>query len=280
MDEPKKKIVITGASDGLGAAAARQLKALGHNLVIVGRNAEKTERVLKELCAPYHVVEYAKLHDVVRLAKELAAYPRIDVLVNNAGAVLNERTITEDGFERTFQINVLAGFLLTTLLIDKLCQCRATVIHTSSIAANLFALKMNIYDLQNEKAYTPVKAYSEAKLCNILITRELHRRYHAHGICSIAFEPGVPRSNFATEASWFFRTAYHTPLKYLFTTSSQTSAKRMAELALGAAGKDFICGQTYSNKKPFNVWFRDDGKIAEELWNRCEAMCAQYRYEK
>lgn len=277
MNKRIKTIVITGASDGIGAAAARQLKALGHNVIIVGRNAAKTEKLAAELCVPYHVADYAKLSDVVRLAEELAAYPRIDVLANNAGAMMNERAVTEDGFERTFQVNVLAGFLLTTLLMDKLCQCRSTLIQTSSIAPNIFGRKPDLDDLQSEKSYSPVKAYSKAKLCDILLTRELHRRYHADGICSVAFEPGVPRSNFASEASGFFKKAYHTPLKYLFTTSSQKSAKRMVRLAVGEPGKDFICGETYSNKEPFKVRFKDDGRIAEVLWNQCMKMTARYR---
>jgi NAD(P)-dependent dehydrogenase (short-subunit alcohol dehydrogenase family) len=275
-DKMKKTIVITGGSDGIGAAAARQLKALGHHVVIVGRNAIKTEKLAKELEIPYHIAHYAKLQDVVRLAKELDAYPRIDVLVNNAGAIMKERTITEDGYEQTFQINVLAGFMLTTLLIDKLCTCKATVVQTSSIAANLFGQTLDIKDLQNEKSYTPVKAYSEAKLCDILLTRELHRRYHDAGICAVAFEPGIPRSNFASEASWLFKTAYHTPLKYLFTISPEKSANRMIRLALGTEGKDFLSGLTYSNTKPYKVKYKDDGKAAMELWDKCE-MCYQVK---
>ena len=276
MSEQTKTIIITGASDGIGAATARQLNALGHKVIIVGRNAEKTEKLAKELCAPYHIADFSKLEDVIHLARELTAYPHIDVLANNAGAVLNERTITQDGFERTFQINVLAGFLLTTLLTDKLCKDNATVIQTSSIAANIFGHKFNINDIQNERGYNPIKAYSEAKLCNILLTRELHRRYSAHGISAVAFEPGVPRSNFASEASWFLKTAYHSPLKYLFTSSKEKSAKRLIRLALGTPGKDFLCGETYSDKKLFRVKFKDNGSIAEELWNQCAQMTAQY----
>ena len=271
-----KTIVITGSSDGIGAAAARQLKAGGHSVVIVGRNAAKAEKVARELGAPYHIADYAKLCDVVRLSQELAAYPRIDVLANNAGAMLNARAVTEDGFEQTFQVNVLAGFLLTSLLTDKLCQCRATVIQTSSIAANLFGRKLDIDDLQNERSYTPIKAYSEAKLCGILLTRELHRRYHAAGVHAVAFEPGIPRSNFASESFWFFKTAYHTPLKYLFTISPQKSAERMVRLALGTADEDFACGLTYSGGKPYQVWFKDDGTIAKALWDRCEEMVSRY----
>ena len=90
-----KRIVITGASDGIGAAAARQLKAMGHEVVLVGRSEKKTQRLAAELNAPYHLADYFRLSDVVRLAGELAAYDRIDVLCNNAGGALNACGLTE-----------------------------------------------------------------------------------------------------------------------------------------------------------------------------------------
>ena len=190
-----KTIVITGASDGIGKAAAKELKSLGNNVIIVGRSKEKTESVAKELDCPYYLVDYADLDQVVKLANELRKLDRIDVLANNAGGVQNERQITKDGFEKTFQINHLGSFLLTYLLLDKLCECNATVIQTSSIAANMFSA-FDINDLNNEKDYTPFKAYGNGKLENVLFTRELDRRYKSKGINAVAFEPGVVRTNF------------------------------------------------------------------------------------
>ena len=104
--ENRKTIVITGGSDGIGAAAARALVGAGHRVILVGRNPEKTEKIAAELGCPYHLADYAKLSDVVRLASELGQYDRIDVLANNAGGAQKERSLTEDGFERTFQINL------------------------------------------------------------------------------------------------------------------------------------------------------------------------------
>lgn len=134
-----RTIVITGASDGIGAAAARQLAAAGESVVLVGRSPRKTAALASELGLPHHIADYSSLAQVRRLAAELdAGYPAIDVLANNAGGLMGARTLTEDGFELTFQVNHLAGFLLTTLLLDKLIASRATVIQTSSIAARLF----------------------------------------------------------------------------------------------------------------------------------------------
>ncbi|MET0422262.1 MAG: SDR family NAD(P)-dependent oxidoreductase, partial [Actinoplanes sp.] len=124
-----KTIVITGASDGIGAAAARQLHADGHRVVVVGRSAQKTEAVARGLGADHFIADFTRLEEVRKLAASLdAAYPRIDVLANNAGGVFGERAKTPDGFEKTFQINHLAPYLLTTLLSDKLLASRATVI--------------------------------------------------------------------------------------------------------------------------------------------------------
>lgn len=165
----KKTIVITGASDGIGAAAAAQLKALGHNVIIVGRTKEKTEKLATKLDVPHHLVDYSKLSEVVRLAEELNTYDRIDVLINNAGGAFDERRVTEDGFEKTFQVNLLAAFLLTNLLMDKLCKSNATVIQITSLGANLLGTDFDVEDLNNEKKYSSGKAYGNAKLGNTKI---------------------------------------------------------------------------------------------------------------
>ena len=272
-----KNIVITGASDGIGKAAAKKLKELGHNVIIVGRSKEKTEKIAAELSAPFHIADYSRLSDVVRLAEELSTYDRIDVLCNNAGGVMAERTETADGIERTFQVNVLAGFALTRFLSDKLAESRATVIQTSSIAANLFGADFDGKDFQNEKNYAPFKAYGYAKLEDILFTRELDRRFKDKGINAVAFEPGVVRTNFAAESKGFVKFCYHSPLKYLFTITPAKSAKRLVRLATGKPQTDFICGEVYSKNKPMKLKFNDnDGEVAKRLWDYCEKLTDKY----
>ncbi len=276
-NDGRKTIVITGGSDGIGYAAARALVKAGQNVIIVGRNPEKTARAAGELGVPYHLSDYARLSDVVRLAEELNRYDRIDVLANNAGGAQNERKLTEDGFERTFQINLLAQFLLTNLLLDKLAASHATVIQTASIAANLFGADYDPADPESEKLYTPFRAYGRAKLEDILFTRELQRRYGDRGICAVAFEPGVVRTNFGSESTAFVNFCYHTPLKYLFTISPEKSARRLTRLALGVPGADFSPGEVYSCKKPLKLKFRDpDGSAARSLWDACESRLAAF----
>src|SRR5512133_564318 len=177
----ERTIVITGASDGIGAAAARALGIAGDRVVIVGRSPQKTEAIAAELGVDHFVADFSRLDEVRTLASDLLKrYPRIDVLANNAGGIMGDRELTVDGHEKTMQVNHLAPFLLTTLLMDRLLASRAAVINTSS-AANRFG-RINLDDLDNERKYSANKAYGDAKLANILFTRELHRRYSASGI--------------------------------------------------------------------------------------------------
>ena len=243
----------------------------------MGRSKEKTKRAAEELHVPYHLVDYSRLNDVVRLANELKTYDRIDVLCNNAGGAQGARSVTEDGIEKTFQVNVLGGFLLTKLLIDKLCESHATVIQTASIASNLFGADLDVNDFQNEKGYASLKAYGYSKLDDILFTKELNRRYKDKGISAVAFEPGVVRTNFGSEMKGFINFAYHSPLKYLFTISPKRSAKRMINLALGVPDEDFISGEVYSKNKIMNLKFKDaDGIAAIKLWDYCENLAAKF----
>lgn len=277
MEQTKKTIVITGASDGIGKAAARQLHALGHEVILVGRSPEKTKAIAEELGAPYHLCDYAHLSDVVRLAEELSRYPRIDVLANNAGGIQRDLSRTEDGFERTFQINLLGGLLLTLKLLDKLCRDHATVIQTSSIASNLYGYDFDVTDLQNEKHHSTRLAYGYSKLEDILMTRELARRYGARGMAPVAFEPGVARTNFGAETTGFLYFAYHTPLRRLFTISPERSAKRLTRLAVGTPGLDFTVGESYSDQKPFRLRFKDPtGEIAKTFFDQCLNLLEPY----
>lgn len=266
-------IIITGASDGIGAAAARQIKARGHQVVLVGRSPAKTAAIARNLGAPFHLADFARLADVARLAEELRGYPRIDVLANNAGGIMGPREVTDDGFEKTFQVNHLAPYLLTRLLLDRLLEAKAKVIQTASQAANAFGRAFDIDDLNHQRSYTPDGAYGDAKLANILFTRELHRRYGDTGLAAVAFHPGVVRSSFASETTHFMRWIYHSPAKYLITISPEQSARRLSGLVHGQPGRDWTCGQVYDGAKPMKVAFQDpDGAVARRLWDESEAM--------
>jgi NAD(P)-dependent dehydrogenase (short-subunit alcohol dehydrogenase family) len=271
-----RTIVITGASDGLGAAAARRLSRSGEDVVVVGRSPQKTKAVATELGADYLVADFADLAQVRALAEQLLArYPRIDVLANNAGGFMGEREVTVDGHEKTFQVNHLAPFLLTTLLLDRLVESQASVLNTSSLGNRIFG-HVNIDDLDAERGYRASKAYGDAKLENILFTKELHHRYHAAGISTAAFHPGSVASNFGNEAgSRMIRLVYHTPLKHLSLIGPEQGSDLLVWLASARPGEAWTSGEYYSshsiaraNKQAY------DPELARELWDRSAKMIA------
>jgi NAD(P)-dependent dehydrogenase (short-subunit alcohol dehydrogenase family) len=269
----RQTVVITGASDGIGAAAARQLTAKGEHVVMVGRSQAKTAAIAAQLGAPYHLADFTDLVQVRELAAEMtAAYPRIDVLANNAGGIMGAREVTKDGFEKTFQVNHLAPFLLTHLLLPTLSASSAKVLQTSSVAAKNFG-RIDIDDLQNQNNYSPNKAYGDAKLANILFTRELHRRYHDQGISAAAFHPGNVATNFASDTTSWFRFIYRTPLKRLALIGPDKGGQTLTWLAEGTPGTTWQPGEYYEKNKPATTTPQaDDARLARQLWDRSAAL--------
>ena len=209
-------IIITGASAGIGAAAARKL-ATDARVIIVGRS-EATKAVADEIGAEYFRADFADLTSVRKLAEDLLRVcPRIDLLVNNAGGIMSTIAKTKDGFETTFQVNYLAQFLLTNLLMDRLITSKAGIINTSSVANQ--RAKLSLDDLQ--AAASPFDAYANGKLLDIMHAKQLSRRYAAKGVTAVSFHPGVVATNFASETSGIFAIIYNTPLKRLLISPDQ-----------------------------------------------------------
>lgn len=270
----KKTIIITGASDGIGAAAARRLSEKGHRIVVVGRSATKTADIARQIGAEHYVSDFADLSQVRRLADELlAAYPSIDVLANNAGGIMGARAVTIDGNEKTFQVNHLAPFLLTRLLLPSLVAGTATVIQTASAAARIYG-KFDIDDLQNDRDYAPQTAYGNAKLANILFTKELQRRYADQGLSAVSFHPGLVATSFASDTTHLMRRLYHGPLKKLLTITAEKGADQLVWLAEGTPGTTFEPGGYYELKKIAAKVNPDmnDANLARGLWERSDAL--------
>lgn len=192
----ERTFVVTGASDGIGAAAVRRLRRQfpGDRVVIVGRNLVKTQAVARECGVRFHVADFEDLVQVRRLAAELGDLSRIDGLANNAGGLFDGPVITRDGWERTWQVNVVAPFLLTSLLRPQLEA--ATVVQTASIANALMSW-FRLDDPDSSRGFSSERAYGNAKLGDILMTRY----FHAHGLRSVAFHPGVLATGFAQGTS-------------------------------------------------------------------------------
>ena len=271
-----KTIVITGASDGIGAAAARQLRRSGHTVVIVGRSPEKTRRIAEELRSPFHTADFAELSQVRELAARLASqHPRVDVLVNNAGGIFGVRDRTSDGFEKTLQVNHLAPFLLTSLLMPTLAASRASVINTSSAAARLFG-RIDIDDLNNDRRFSANKAYGDSKLANILFTVELHRRFHAEGVSAAAFHPGPVATGFAADTTSLMRWVYQTPLQHLAgLITPEQGALTLLWLAETTPGVDWESGGYYERLRVAKTNPQAaDAELARAFWERSAEMVA------
>jgi NAD(P)-dependent dehydrogenase (short-subunit alcohol dehydrogenase family) len=263
----EKIVIITGASDGIGAEAARELTKKGAKVVVVGRSPEKTKAVAVELRAPYFLADFAKLSDVRKLAADLKqAYPRIDVLLNNAGGIFGTRELTEDGHEMTFQVNYLASFLLTNLLMDTLVASKASIINTSSIASARYG-NIDMNDLELEKHFDVNHAYGNAKLENILFTKELHRRYSEQGISSAAVHPGVVATNFASTTTSWLRFLYRIPFARFFLDTVAEGAEPLVWLALTKPGIEWESGKYYDKHKvgKLHVQVRDE-VLVKRLW--------------
>lgn len=258
--------MLTGASDGIGAAAARLLATEGHRLLLVGRSPEKTAAVAAEVGAQTFVADFARLDDVRRLADEIrATTDHVDVLANNAGGIFGRRELTVDGLEKTLQVNHLAPFLLTHLLLDRLSG--GTVVNTSSSAARRFG-SLDVDDLQNERSYSPSRAYGDAKLANILFTRGLQAR----GTTSVAFDPGNVRTNFAAGSRSIVRFVYRTPLKHLMLISPEQGGANLAFFVDGTPGTTWEPGGFYTQTTPATPGQTNprifDDELVDALWER------------
>lgn len=266
----KKVIVITGASDGIGKAAARALHADGHEVVLIGRSKDKTEAFARELGAAYYLADFSQLADVRKLARALKRdYKRIDVLANNAGGIFRERVVTKDGFERTFQVNYLAHFLLTGLLMNTLIRSRATVINTSS-AANRFN-RFDIRDLNAKKHYAKWAVYGNAKLEMAMFAHELTRRYGKKGIASASFHPGVVSTSFTRDLGPVMKFVFNSKLMRFFgVVPPQKGADTLVWLATHEP-RDWQSGRYYHDRKVARTDKKAyDTRLGSELWNYSE----------
>lgn len=201
-----KRVLITGATGGIGLAAARDLARRGAKLAIVARSEPRAGEAVRQIKAASGtdgevdvlLADLASQASIRGLAAEaLERYSRLDVLVNNAGAVNSQRRITEDGIELTWAVNHVAPFLLTTLLLDRIRASAPARIVTTSSAAHLRA-QIPFDDMSGERTYGPFGfgRYSQTKLANILFTLEVARRLEGTGVTANCFHPGFVASGF------------------------------------------------------------------------------------
>src|SRR5256712_3446590 len=206
-----KVVVIPGATPGIGQVAAERLAGMGARIVLVARDKGRGEAALARLRerAPgaahsIHYADLSRLAEMKRVAAEIAAAePRIDALINNAGALFSSRHVTEDGLELTFALNHMAYFVLTHGLSERLrASAPARVVNTASDAHKRAGLDLD--DLQSANGYSGFKAYGRSKLWNILYTRELARRLASAGVSANCLHPGFVATRFGDQAGGLF----------------------------------------------------------------------------
>lgn len=273
-----KDIVVTGATDGIGKVTARELAKLGATVTIVGRNAAKGEAVVREMREKlgYDRVSFVAGDLSTRRGVKAAAdgikgrIKKLDVLVNNAGAMFQKRELTEDGIEKTFALNHMGYFWLTASLLDLVKAVPAGRIVTVASAAHQGA-KLDLEDLQNEKRYSGWVAYGQSKLANIYFNYELARRLQGTGVTANCLHPGFVASRFGDNNGGVVKLVIGLA-KSVAAISEDNGAKTSVYLASspeveGISGKYFDkCKAVRSSAVSY------DENVGRELWRLSERL--------
>jgi NAD(P)-dependent dehydrogenase (short-subunit alcohol dehydrogenase family) len=278
-----KVILITGATDGIGKAAATEFAKRGATLTIVGRNREKTAQVLAELQRTtgnqnldFIICDLSRMADVKRAAEEFKGkHDRLDVLVNNAGATFKTPVMGPDGYELTFALNHLAYFQLTTSLLDLIrVTPGARVVSTSSSMQARGKLDL-------EKTPTSLEssgpgAYATSKLANVLFTKELQRRLAGTSATANCFEPGMVRTQFGgmgSDQGLLLNIVY--AIAKPFASTPEQGADSLIWLAT-APEAAALKGEYVSKRRPVTPQKQAlDSKLASDLWTLSEKLCAE-----
>ncbi|MFJ5100242.1 SDR family NAD(P)-dependent oxidoreductase [Streptomyces sp. NPDC088554] len=264
-----KTVVITGASAGIGAAAARAFAERGASVAVVGRSPEKTAAVAAQVGGKAHLADFGSLDSVRALAADLlTTYDRIDVLANNAGAIFESHRISGDGHAMSIQVNHLAPFLLTNLLLDRLTQSPdARVINTGSLQYRKARLDLDNLNGTGVR-YRKLEAYGASKIGTILFTRELAHRTRGTGLTTSAFHPGAVATE-VTRENTLQRAIMKSPLGKILLLSPEQGAAPLLHLA-GVADPQSVNGAYFhllNREEPKNEQARD-ARLAQLLWER------------
>jgi NAD(P)-dependent dehydrogenase (short-subunit alcohol dehydrogenase family) len=278
-----KQVLITGATNGIGLAAAEALAARGANVALVGRNDVRTKNAaarVRTAAAPgamvgTFVADLSSQASVRTLAAEaLARYGKLDVLINNAGAMYTTRQLSVDDIELTWAVNHLSTFLLTELLLDRLkASAPSRIITTASDAHHGATIPFD--DLNAERSYSGFGRYRASKLANILFTSELARRLAESGVTAHCFHPGLVASGFNRNNGFLMDVAML--LLRPISRSAEKGAETLVWLAaspeaVGVNGGYYV-DMEWRPPSPEG----QDIAAARRLWEISEAQCGPVR---
>ncbi|MCL4559030.1 MAG: SDR family oxidoreductase [Chloroflexi bacterium] len=267
----RKTYLVTGGTTGIGLATARTLARMGANVILVGHDTARGQAAAAEVRSQpgsanvdFIQADLSSQAQVRQLAAEIdRRYPRLDVLINNAGAIFLTHKVSSDGIEMTFALNHLNYFLLTNLLLEKLKSSAPARIVNVSSAAHLRS-QIDFDNLQGEKGYSGARAYGQSKLANLLFTYELAQRLNGDGITVNALHPGFVASNFGTTnpapIRWAIRLGQFAAVKPEEGAQSSVYLASSPEVA-GVTGKYFYkCKPISSSQASY------DKDSARRLW--------------
>jgi NAD(P)-dependent dehydrogenase (short-subunit alcohol dehydrogenase family) len=268
--------VVTGASSGIGKAACVALARLGATVIAVCRDRSRGAAALADIGAAaaggqpaLELADLSSQRQIRALAGRLAELDRIDILINNAGSVHGQRSVTEDGIERTFAVNHLAPFLLTNLLGPALQASAPARVVTVASAAHHGAV-LDLGDVNAERRYLPMLSYANSKLANILFTRELARRLAGTGVTAYCLHPGTVRTRFGRSGSHALRLGLGIARPFL---RSAASGARTAVYLASSPDLEGRTGGYYVNRRlrqPSRTARDDD--LARRLWDLSEQL--------
>jgi len=281
-----KTIVMTGATSGIGEVAALALAGLGARIVFIARDEARAQATLRKLEAKapgsshrMHLADLSSMGETRKVGEAIAmSEPRIDVLINNAGAMFADRRVTPEGLELTFALNHMAYFVLTEALREKLiASAPARIVSTSSTAHE--GASLDFSDLQSARGYSGFKVYGRSKLANILFTRELARRLAGTGVTANCLHPGFVATRFGHSAGGW--TARIIPFLQAFAISPEKGADTIVHLASSPEVADVTGGYFVKRKVVEPSAAARDDSAARRLWEASEALAgAQAQSER
>ncbi|MGB0918329.1 MAG: SDR family oxidoreductase [Flavobacteriales bacterium] len=278
-----KTVVITGGNAGIGKATAISLAKKGAQIVFTSRSEDKAKAALAEIKSAsgneklsYVLVDLNSQASVRKAAEELKTKcPKIDVLINNAGCYVSEKTINQDGLEMQFATNHIGHFLLTNLLLDNVKAAdKSRIVNLASIA-HKFTRELDFDDLNYEKKeYGGWDSYSRSKFCNILFTNELAKRLEGTGITANAVHPGGVRTEIAEKnANWFTKLGWIVMKPFMITV--EKGAATSIYLASSPKVEGESGGYWVKSKKHFSNRPSQDPELAKALWKKSEELVGQ-----